>query len=83
MCRFAGAGLFDSVQSALAVEVAVDHSTEPLLCDVDLRRATLGRIAVAAVAVEAALGAPQDIEGVVDEGGEVFVVQARPQVGFG
>ena len=83
MRRFAGAGLFDSVQSAPAVEQAVDYSAEPLLCDVDLRRATLGRIAAAAVAVEAALGARQDIEGVVDEGGEVFVVQARPQVGFG
>ena len=83
MRRFAGAGLFDSVQSAPAVEQAVDHSTEPLLRDVDLQRATLGRIAAAVVAVEAALGAPQDIEGVVDEDGEVFVVQARPQVGFG
>lgn len=83
MCRFAGAGLFDSVQSAPATEQAVDYCTEPLLCDADLRRATLGRIAAAAVAVEAALGAPQDVEGVVDEGGEVFVVQARPQVGFG
>ena len=78
--RFAGAGLFDSVPSAPAVEQAVDYSTEPLLCD--LQRATLGRIAAAAVAVEAALGAPQDVEGVVDEGGDVFVVQARPQVGL-
>ena len=71
------------MQSAPAVEQAVDYSIETLLCDADLGRATLGRIAAAAVAVEAALGAPQDIEGVVDEGGEVFVVQARPQVGFG
>ena len=61
----------------------MDYSLETLLCDRDLQRATLGRIAAAAVAVEAALGAPQDIEGVVDERGEVFVVQARPQVGFG
>jgi len=75
--------LFDSVQSAAAVEEAVDYSAERLLSDGELLRTYLGRAAAAAVAVEAAAGAPQDIEGVIDGAGEVYIVQARPQVGFG
>jgi len=42
---------------------------------------TLGRIAAASLAVEAALGgSPQDIEGVVTADGAVHIVQSRPQV---
>jgi len=42
---------------------------------------TLGRIAAASLAVEAALGGdPQDIEGVVTPDGAVHIVQSRPQV---
>ena len=42
---------------------------------------TLGRIAAASLAVEAALGgSPQDIEGVVTPDGAVHIVQSRPQV---
>lgn len=31
-------------------------------------------------AIEAALGSAQDIEGVVDHDGNVYIVQTRPQV---
>ena len=42
---------------------------------------TLGRIAVASLLVETALGGgPQDIEGVVTPDGAVHIVQSRPQV---
>jgi len=32
------------------------------------------------MAIEEALGDPQDVEGVVDPNGNIFVVQTRPQV---
>jgi hypothetical protein len=81
--RFAGAGLFESVQSAAADEAAAaDYSAEPLLAGGAPARAALGRVAAAALAVEAALGGAQDVEGVVDAAGGVHVVQARPQVGL-
>ena len=37
-------------------------------------------IAKVGAAIEAALGSAQDIEGVVDHDGNIYVVQTRPQV---
>ena len=78
--RYAGAGLFDSVQSVEPRAVPVDHSSEPLVSDGVFQRDTLGRIAAAAAAVEAAAGSAQDIEGVIIADGGLYIVQTRPQV---
>ena len=80
MCRYAGAGLFDSVQSLEPQAVPVDYTADPLFTDRAFQAQTLGRIAAAAAAVEAAAGSPQDIEGVVTADGHLFIVQTRPQV---
>ena len=80
LCRFAGAGLFDSAQVPQPESVAVDYSEDPLFTDDAFQADMLARIAAASVAVECAFGAAQDVEGVVDAEGRVHVVQARPQV---
>jgi alpha-glucan,water dikinase len=79
--RYAGAGLFDSVQSVEPQAVPVDYTADRLFSDAEFQAQTLARIAAAAAAVEAAAGGtPQDIEGVVTAEGEIFIVQTRPQV---
>lgn len=78
--RYAGAGLFDSVQSVEPRAVPVDYSSEPLVSDSVFQRDTLGRIAAAAAAVEAAAGSAQDIEGFITADGGLYIVQTRPQV---
>ena len=80
LCRFAGAGLYDSVQVPRPELVAVDYSEDPLFTDDAFQADMLARIAAASVAVERAFGAAQDVEGLVDAEGRVHVVQARPQV---
>ena len=77
---YAGAGLFDSVPVNEARARTVSYSADPLVYDADFRRGVLGTIARAGVDVERAMGAPQDIEGVVDADGRVVVVQTRPQM---
>lgn len=57
-CRFAGAGLFESVHAVEPRVVAVDYSSEPLCSDSAFQNAALGRIAIAAATVEAAAGFP-------------------------
>jgi phosphoenolpyruvate synthase/pyruvate phosphate dikinase len=59
--------------------VPVDYSKQPLSTDQQHFERTALRVSSIAQQLEAALAAPQDIEGVVAEGGEVFVVQSRPQ----
>jgi alpha-glucan,water dikinase len=81
LAGFAGAGLYDSVQLPAPRPVVLDYSGEPLVWDEAFRHRLLGSIARLGAAVEAVLGAPQDIEGVV-AGDELFLVQARPQVGL-
>jgi len=77
---YAGAGLYDSVPVEAAVEELVDYSVLPLVWDDAFRTQLLTRIAQAGIAVEAALGSPQDIEGCVDGEGRIHLVQTRPQV---
>ncbi|MBF0518605.1 MAG: hypothetical protein HQK92_02665 [Nitrospirae bacterium] len=79
--NYAGAGLYDSIITPQPRCVPLDYSTEPLLWDENLRNDTLLSIADIGKAVEEALGAPQDIEGVCS-GGRFYVVQSRPQVGI-
>lgn len=76
---YAGAGLFDSVPMDKPVTAFVDYSEDPLVWDEGFRSNLLAQIAKVGVAVENALGSPQDIEGVVHDG-KLYVVQTRPQV---
>lgn len=50
------------------------------MADEAFRGGIMRRIAEAGLAVEKALGSPQDIEGVVTPKGEIYIVQTRPQV---
>lgn len=79
LAGFAGAGLYDSIPLAPTVETPVAYAAEPLVTDDAARTALCGRLGRLCVAVEAAMGGPQDIEGCV-RGGELYVVQSRPQV---
>mmetsp|Transcript_11783 Transcript_11783/g.43062 ORF Transcript_11783/g.43062 Transcript_11783/m.43062 type:complete len:1166 (-) Transcript_11783:1093-4590(-) len=76
---FAGAGLYDSFTTKGAVAtLAVDYSNEPLLWDPAFRSAMCHRLAQVAVALERAMGGPQDIEGSI-VGDTIHLLQARPQ----
>ncbi|QWR76578.1 phosphohistidine-like domain-containing protein [Candidatus Magnetomonas plexicatena] len=79
--NYAGAGLYDSIITPQPKCVPLDYSNEPLMSDENFRNDTLLSIADIGKAVETALGAPQDIEGVYS-GGRFYVVQSRPQVGI-
>ncbi|HEY5914284.1 MAG TPA: PEP/pyruvate-binding domain-containing protein [Verrucomicrobiae bacterium] len=76
---YAGAGLYDSVLLQPARPVQLDYSEEPLNWDEGFRANLLASIARLGLAIEAALGSPQDIEGAVAKA-EYFLVQTRPQV---
>jgi len=76
---FAGAGVYDSIPLIPTVAVPVEYGAEPLVADDAFREALCGRLGRLCVAVEAALGGPQDVEGCI-KGGQLCVVQARPQV---
>ena len=78
--EFAGAGLYSSVPLVPLRRAAVRYADEALMWDGAHRAQVLAQLAQAGAAVEAACGSPQDVEGVVDAAGAVFVVQARPQV---
>ena len=78
---FAGAGLYDSVLAREPETRVLDYSSEPLVWDALKRNEVFGAIAQIGIAVENALGSPQDIEGAVSRG-RYFVVQTRPQVGL-
>lgn len=77
---FAGAGLYDSVPVVPLDEVLLDAANQPLFWDHALRGQLIDSIVDAGQAIEAAFdGVPQDVEGVW-QGGQLTVVQARPQV---
>ena len=79
-CRYAGAGLFESVQSRAPYAVPANFSEDLLVTDRHFQALVLGRIATACAAVESAARSPQDIEGVVTASGDLYIVQTRPQV---
>lgn len=78
---FAGAGLYDSFLAEAASKRLVNYAQEPLVSDPVFRRNLLTQIARLGLEVEQALGAPQDIEGAVQQGA-VYLLQTRPQVGL-
>jgi alpha-glucan,water dikinase len=77
---YAGAGLYESVTMDKADYVTVDYSSDPLTADRKFRQQMLSTVAGAGWALEKELGSAQDIEGVVDPEGKVWIVQTRPQV---
>ena len=79
-CRYAGAGLFDSVQTQAASEVTTDYSVDSLISDFTYQTRMLIAIAAVCVAVEQVAGCAQDIEGVIDFDNALHIVQTRPQV---
>ena len=76
---FAGAGLYDSVTVVATEESVVRDADEPLVWDDAMRTRLMSRLAELAVAVEAEMGCPQDIEGCV-VGEHIYVLQSRNQV---
>lgn len=82
LAGFAGAGLYDSVFLPPPRRTCLDYSEEPLVWDGNFRNQLLASIARLGLAVESALGSPQDIEGAVARG-KYFLVQTRPQAGAG
>jgi len=78
---FAGAGLYDSFLAEEPEHRLLDYRGEKLVWDQDFRDELLRSIARAGIAVEGILGSPQDIEGAV-VGGQLHIVQTRPQVGL-
>jgi phosphoenolpyruvate synthase/pyruvate phosphate dikinase len=59
----------------------IDYSTVPFSRDAQLRRNLGRRLGAVGRLIEAAFGAPQDIEGAV-VGSAIWLVQARPQQGL-
>ncbi len=80
LAGYAGAGLYDSVLLKAPRRAELDYSEEALVWDPGFRDGLLAAVGKLGVAIEEALGAPQDIEGAVAKG-DYFVVQSRPQVG--
>lgn len=78
---FAGAGLYDSFLAQGETAKLLDYTDMPLLRDRELREDLIRKVARLALEVERVCGAPQDIEGAV-ENGVYYVVQNRPQVGL-
>jgi len=76
---FAGAGLYDSVTVVPTESRVVSYADEPLVWDEGKRTRLMSRLAELAVAVEAEMGVPQDIEGCI-VGDDVYVLQSRNQV---
>jgi alpha-glucan, water dikinase len=78
---FAGAGLYDSFLAEEPSHRLLDYRQEKLVWDLKFRDELLRSIARVGLEVERLLGSAQDIEGAI-AGGEIHVVQTRPQVGL-
>ena len=79
-CRYAGAGLFDSVQSTQPHQTVADYSTNAMFNDVAYQHCMLAAIGVLSMQIVNLTGCAQDIEGVIDGQDTIHVVQTRPQV---
>jgi len=78
---FAGAGLFESVCAEEDKGGFQRLHRLPIITDAAYRQKLLKRIAEVGWTTEKAFGgAPQDIEGCVDVGERIYIVQSRPQV---
>lgn len=62
-----------------AQEIVLDYSTERMVIDKDFQNSLFRNISDAGKVIEDLYGCAQDIEGVV-KGGEIYVVQTRPQI---
>lgn len=80
--RFAGAGLFDSVQACSPSVGLINLAADPLWTDRAFQLEAIHKISAASIAVEDFMGAPQDIEGALDKNGRLYILQTRPQVGL-
>jgi alpha-glucan,water dikinase len=80
LAGYAGAGLYDTLTLEPVREQRLDYTREPLVWDEPFRARMLGGLGALGAAVEAALGAPQDVEGTCSRD-EYWVVQSRPQAG--
>ena len=77
---YAGAGLYDSVTTAVMTEETVDYSSDRVVADAEYARMIMSKVARVGAAIEDSLGSAQDVEGVIDSTDEVTVVQTRPQM---
>eukprot|EP00951_Prasinocladus_malaysianus_P006153 scaffold43591_cov45-Prasinocladus_malaysianus.AAC.1 len=76
---FAGAGLYDSILTQPASESPVNYAEEPLLWDSGFQQQLMSRLVELGKSMEATMGSPQDVEGLVING-DIYVVQSRPQI---
>lgn len=77
---YAGAGLYDSITTAKQQKQIVDYSADQIVVDSNFRKLLLSKISTTGAEIERSIGTAQDIEGVVDTEGRIFVVQTRPQM---
>jgi alpha-glucan, water dikinase len=77
---YAGAGLYESVTMDVTYSSKVDYSEDPVMKDAEFRRQLMAKVAKVGAEIEKVLGSAQDVEGVVDKDGNVYVVQTRPQM---
>ena len=80
MCRYAGAGLFDSVQSTEPMQTVADYSADVMCNELGYQQHMLAALGVVSLQLERLIGNAQDIEGVIDYIGAIHIVQTRPQV---
>lgn len=77
---YAGAGLYDSVTTAVMTQELVDYSSDALLTDQAYAREIMSKVCKVGAAIEDSLKSAQDIEGVIDSNNNITVVQTRPQM---
>ena len=77
---YAGAGLYDSVTTAVMTQELVDYSSDQLLTDQAYAREIMSRVCKVGAAIEKSLKSAQDVEGVIDFNNNITVVQTRPQM---
>ena len=80
LCRYAGAGLFDSVQSTEPQQMIADYSKDRIVNDIAYQHCMLAAIGLASLQLELLSCSPQDIEGLIDYSHALHIVQARAQV---
>ena len=80
LCRYAGAGLFDSVQSTEPVQTVADYSSDMMCNEQSYQQRMLAAIGIVSLQLERLMGSAQDIEGIIDRSNAIHIVQTRPQV---